>query len=93
MTRRVTITVSDRGDWRGKRRAADPVGHRGNGLAVMRACTAEMCLVRSARGTTVTLVSNDAPTTEPPTADATRCHPGHRPARPRTRCLYEHAAA
>jgi anti-sigma regulatory factor (Ser/Thr protein kinase) len=88
--RRVTITVTDHGDWRPERCAADPGGHRGNGLALMRACTAETRLVRSSRGTTVTLVSNDAPATDAPTADATRSHSGHRPARPHTRCLDEH---
>jgi anti-sigma regulatory factor (Ser/Thr protein kinase) len=66
----VTITITDHGDWRPERRAVVAGGHRGNGLAMMRACTAEMRLVRSARGTTVTLVSNNAPATDAPPTDA-----------------------
>jgi serine/threonine-protein kinase RsbW len=60
-TRRITIAVVDHGDWNREHRAVDPAGARGNGLALMYACTAETRIVRSAHGTTVTLVSNDVP--------------------------------
>jgi serine/threonine-protein kinase RsbW len=61
-TRRVTITITDHGDWDREHRTIDPAGRRGQGLALMSACTAKMQIQRSAGGTTVTLVSNDAPT-------------------------------
>jgi serine/threonine-protein kinase RsbW len=63
-TRRVTITVTDHGDWRREHRTVDPAGRRGHGFALMSACTAKMHIQRSAGGTTVTLVSKDAPTIE-----------------------------
>ncbi len=60
-SRRVTVTVTDRGDWGREHRTVDPAGHRGHGFAVMSGCTAEMHVQRSAGGTTFILVSNDAP--------------------------------
>jgi serine/threonine-protein kinase RsbW len=60
-SRRVTVTVTDRGDWGREHRTVDPAGHRGHGFAVMSGCTAEMYVQRSAGGTTFILVSNDAP--------------------------------
>jgi serine/threonine-protein kinase RsbW len=59
-TRRVTIVVTDRGDWSHEYRAADPTGHRGHGFTLTSACIAEMQIHRSAGGTSVILISNDA---------------------------------
>jgi anti-sigma regulatory factor (Ser/Thr protein kinase) len=60
-TRRVTIAITDRGDWAREYRAIDPASYHSYGLTVMSACTAEMQIQRSASGTTVILTSNDAP--------------------------------
>jgi serine/threonine-protein kinase RsbW len=65
-TRRVTVTITDHGDWRDRmHRAVDPADRRGHGLTVMSACTAETQVKRSAGGTTVTLISNDVPDPQP----------------------------
>jgi hypothetical protein len=50
----VTVTVADDGSWRPI--PEDP-GHRGRGLAMMRACTARMRVDATGAGTRVTLVS------------------------------------
>jgi serine/threonine-protein kinase RsbW len=55
-----TVVVSDRGRWTPERRTVDPGGHRGHGLGVMTGLMAAVHLQRSARGTTVVLVSHPA---------------------------------
>jgi serine/threonine-protein kinase RsbW len=60
-TRRVTVSITDRGGWDGERRVIDPAGRRGHGLTVMSACTARTQIRHSADGTTVTLTSKDVP--------------------------------
>lgn len=60
-TRRAIVTITDLGEWVHTHGAVVPALHRGHGLAVMSACTAETHVKRSAHGTTVTLISNDVP--------------------------------
>jgi anti-sigma regulatory factor (Ser/Thr protein kinase) len=60
-TRRVTVTITDHGDWGRDHRVVDPRWPPGHGLSVMSGCTAEIHVKRSADGTTVTLISNDGP--------------------------------
>ena len=58
-TRRVELTVRDRGRWR------PPVGgsssSRGHGVTIMRACTDEVTVERGAHGTTVVLRGRPVP--------------------------------
>lgn len=49
---RVTVQISDHGGWRAP--PTDP-GHRGRGLAMMRACAEDVVVDRGPSGTTVTL--------------------------------------
>ncbi|GAA5130132.1 ATP-binding protein [Pseudonocardia adelaidensis] len=60
-TRRVTVEISDRGSWDPEHRVVDDREFRGHGFAVMSGLTADMHIRRGAAGTTVILVSNDAP--------------------------------
>jgi serine/threonine-protein kinase RsbW len=60
-TRRVTVAISDRGSWNPEHRVVGDGGFRGHGLSVMSGLTADMHIQRGAAGTTVILVSNDAP--------------------------------
>jgi anti-sigma regulatory factor (Ser/Thr protein kinase) len=60
-TRRVTVAITDHGAWGREDRVVGPAGRRGHGLTVMSACTAETEVIRSADGTTVTLISRDVP--------------------------------
>jgi hypothetical protein len=66
-TRRVTVTITGRGNWDSKHRVVDPAGHRGHGLTVTSGCVAETQILRSGSGsgsgTTVTLISRDVPAT------------------------------
>jgi len=55
-----TVVVSDRGRWSPERHTLDRGGHRGHGLGVMTGLMAAVHLQRSARGTTVVLVSHPA---------------------------------
>lgn len=61
-TRRVTVAVTDRGNWAHEHRSTAPAGYRGHGIAVMSGCTAEVHIQRSAGGTTVVLVGHDLAT-------------------------------
>ena len=60
-TRRVTVEISDGGSWNPGNRVADDRAFRGHGLTVMSGLMADMHIRRDATGTTVTLISNDAP--------------------------------
>lgn len=64
-TRRVAITITDHGAWKRDHPVVSLAGPRGHGLAVMSACTAETEVMRSADGTTVTLISRDVPDLHP----------------------------
>lgn len=54
--RRVVVSVTDHGRW-----AHHHPATRGRGIVVMTACTAEMHIQHSARGTTVVMVSHTVP--------------------------------
>ena len=60
-SRRVTIVISDRGDWGRDHRTIDAAGRRGHGFVIMSGCTAEMHIQRGDSGTTIILISNDVP--------------------------------
>ena len=66
--RRVTLAVTDEGSWSATHRSIDPAGHRGHGLTVMTATSAEVHIQRSAGGTSVVLVSHVVPAHPAPPA-------------------------
>ncbi|MHA6631460.1 ATP-binding protein [Pseudonocardia sichuanensis] len=60
-TRRVTVAVTDHGDWSHRHRNTELAGYRGHGVTLMSGCMAEVHIQRSSGGTTVVLVGNDLP--------------------------------
>jgi anti-sigma regulatory factor (Ser/Thr protein kinase) len=60
-TRRVTITVTDHGEGCRENRGPGPIEQHGRGYALIRACTTSAHIRRSVTGTTVTLLSKEAP--------------------------------
>jgi anti-sigma regulatory factor (Ser/Thr protein kinase) len=57
-TRRIALTVRDRGRWR---RPVAPARFRGHGLSIIRACADELSIDGDADGTTLTLITRAAP--------------------------------